>query len=112
VAPSRTPRGFVDLAESIFDLRPVQRRPPVYLAAYTPAGLARIARRADGWTPTGVPIPAVAGSQVEADIERCAEIGVDEVCIDVQFSPDVVGPEQYLDHLERFAALIPQARAA
>jgi probable F420-dependent oxidoreductase len=31
-------------------------RPPILLAAYTSAGLERIARRADGWLPTGVPL--------------------------------------------------------
>jgi alkanesulfonate monooxygenase SsuD/methylene tetrahydromethanopterin reductase-like flavin-dependent oxidoreductase (luciferase family) len=30
------------------------------LAAYTPAGLDRIARRADGWTPAGLPVTAIA----------------------------------------------------
>jgi probable F420-dependent oxidoreductase len=37
--------------------KPVQR--PL-LAAYTPAGLDRVARRADGWTPAGLPVEAVA----------------------------------------------------
>lgn len=38
-------------------LRPVQQpRPPVLLAAHTPDGLDRIARRADGWNPSGLPI--------------------------------------------------------
>lgn len=150
---------FVTLAESVFDTRPVQRpRPPVYLAAYTPAGLARIARRADGWIPAGVPISAVQGMrqaisqiatdagrdpadigcvvranmhiadglpdgaerppfcgtlhQVMTDVEQCAEIGVDEVLIEVQFSPDVTRPEHFFDHLERFAALIAQTVSA
>ncbi|MCU1376931.1 MAG: putative hydride transferase [Actinomycetia bacterium] len=41
--------------------KPVQRpRPPLLLAAYTPAGLDRIARRADGWTPAGLPVDAIA----------------------------------------------------
>jgi probable F420-dependent oxidoreductase len=41
--------------------KPVQRpRPPILLAAYTPAGLDRVARRADGWTPAGLPIDAIA----------------------------------------------------
>jgi probable F420-dependent oxidoreductase len=32
------------------DLKPVQQpRPPIYLGAFTPAGLGRIGRRADGW---------------------------------------------------------------
>jgi probable F420-dependent oxidoreductase len=49
------------VAPSIIGLKPVQRpRPPVVLAAYTEAGLDRIARRADGWTPAGLPVEAVA----------------------------------------------------
>jgi probable F420-dependent oxidoreductase len=41
--------------------KPVQNpRPPLLLAAYTPAGLDRIARRADGWTPAGLPVDAIA----------------------------------------------------
>ena len=35
-------------------------RPPVLLAAYTPAGLDRVARRADGWNPAGVPVDMLA----------------------------------------------------
>jgi probable F420-dependent oxidoreductase len=49
------------VAPSSFRPRPVQRpRPPILLAAYTPAGLARAGRRADGWTPTGLDIPTTA----------------------------------------------------
>lgn len=41
--------------------KPVQRpRPPLLLAAYTPAGLDRVARRADGWIPAGLPTEAIA----------------------------------------------------
>lgn len=51
----------VDLRPSTIGLRPVQRpRPPILLAAYTPAGFDRIARRADGWTPSGIPVEALA----------------------------------------------------
>jgi alkanesulfonate monooxygenase SsuD/methylene tetrahydromethanopterin reductase-like flavin-dependent oxidoreductase (luciferase family) len=35
-------------------------RPPVLLAAYTPAGLDRVARRADGWNPAGLPVDMLA----------------------------------------------------
>jgi probable F420-dependent oxidoreductase len=42
-------------------VRPAQHpRPPILLAAYTPAGLDRIARSADGWLPTGLPLDAIA----------------------------------------------------
>jgi len=37
--------------------KPVQSpHPPIYMAAYTEAALARVARFADGWMPVGVPI--------------------------------------------------------
>lgn len=63
---------FVSMPESVFEATPVQRpRPPVYLAAYSPAGLARIAARADGWTPAGIPIPAMA--EMYAGIGAMAE---------------------------------------
>ena len=43
------------------DLRPVQRpRPPVLLAGDAPEGLDRVARRADGWIPAGLPVAALA----------------------------------------------------
>jgi probable F420-dependent oxidoreductase len=45
-------------------LKPVQRpRPPVYLGAFTPPGLKRVGKRADGWM-AGVQVPG--GVQVEA----------------------------------------------
>jgi probable F420-dependent oxidoreductase len=51
----------VRIAPSVIGLKPHQRpRPPIVLAAYTPAGLDRVARRADGWTPAGMPTSAVA----------------------------------------------------
>ncbi len=38
------------IPESWVDLKPVQRpRPPIYIGAFTPAGLRRIGQRADGW---------------------------------------------------------------
>ncbi|MCO8302852.1 MULTISPECIES: TIGR03619 family F420-dependent LLM class oxidoreductase [Streptomyces] len=44
------------------DLKPASRpHPPVYLAAFAPAAVRRMARRADGWLPVAV-IPAKSGS--------------------------------------------------
>ena len=58
--PAEHRSSAVDLRPSNIGLRPVQQpRPPILLAAYTPAGLDRIARRADGWTPAGVPVDAL-----------------------------------------------------
>jgi probable F420-dependent oxidoreductase len=40
------------IPEAWVDLKPVQKpRPPIYLGAFTPAGLERVGLRADGWTP-------------------------------------------------------------
>jgi probable F420-dependent oxidoreductase len=45
------------IPESWVDLKPIQRpHPPIYLGAFTPAGLARIGKRADGWM-AGVQVP-------------------------------------------------------
>jgi probable F420-dependent oxidoreductase len=43
------------IPESWVDLKPVQR-PPIYLGAFTPAGLKRLGERADGWM-AGVQVP-------------------------------------------------------
>ncbi|HEY4608962.1 MAG TPA: LLM class F420-dependent oxidoreductase [Ilumatobacteraceae bacterium] len=49
------------IASSTIMPKPVQNpRPPLLLAAYTPAGFDRIARRADGWMPAGLPVAAIA----------------------------------------------------
>lgn len=51
---------YFRVAESIVDLKPVQKpHPPLFWAAYTPAAMKRIARTADGWMPAGVPIAAI-----------------------------------------------------
>jgi probable F420-dependent oxidoreductase len=43
------------------DLKPVQKpHPRIYLAAFAPAALQRVARLADGWNPTGIPIEGMA----------------------------------------------------
>jgi len=144
---------FISMPASVFEAVPVQRpRPPVYLAAYSPAGLARIAARADGWTPAGIPIQAMSEmyegiktmaeaegrppsdiglivrancnivgelpdsedrqpfsgttEQIVDDARRCAQIGADEVFIEVQYSPGMDSFDAYLSFMEQFAQLI------
>ena len=44
------------IAPSVIGPKPVQTpHPPIYMAAYTPAAMARVARFADGWMPVGRP---------------------------------------------------------
>jgi probable F420-dependent oxidoreductase len=46
-----------EVPKSIIGPKPVQKpHPPIYLAAYSPGGLRRIATTANGWTPVGIPV--------------------------------------------------------
>lgn len=68
---------FTHLPASIVDLRPVQQpHPPIYIAAFTPRAMRRVAREADGWMPAGVPIDGM--RQMFAAIQvQAAELGRD-----------------------------------
>jgi hypothetical protein len=47
--------------KSYINLKPVQKpHPPIYLGAFVPAALKRLARLADGWNPVFLPLPAMA----------------------------------------------------
>jgi probable F420-dependent oxidoreductase len=49
------------IAPSLMGPKPLQHpRPPILLAGYSPAGLDRVARRADGWNPVGLPVERLA----------------------------------------------------
>jgi probable F420-dependent oxidoreductase len=62
---------FFKLPNSYIDLKPVQKpHPPIYLAAFVPAALARVARLADGWNPTGMPLETMA--QMFSSIKKMA----------------------------------------
>ncbi len=51
---------YVQIAESIIGLKPVQKpHPPIYMAAYVPSALQRVARESNGWFPVGIPLKAV-----------------------------------------------------
>jgi probable F420-dependent oxidoreductase len=47
---------FFELAESVVDLKPVRRDIPLYMAAFTPPALRRVAEQGSGWMPVGLPI--------------------------------------------------------
>ena len=62
---------FFKLPKSYIDLKPVQKpHPPIYLAAFAPAALGRVARLADGWNPTGLPVESMA--QMFSSIKQMA----------------------------------------
>ena len=50
---------FFNVAESVVDLKPVKGDIPIYMAAFTPPALRRVAKQGSGWMPVGLPIPAM-----------------------------------------------------
>ena len=74
---------FFKVPKSYIDLKPVQKpHPPIYLAAFAPAALARLARVADGWNPAGLPLEAMV--QMFSSIKRMArEAGRDASSIEM-----------------------------
>lgn len=63
---------FYNLPLSYIDLKPVQKpHPPIYLAAFAPVALQRLAKLADGWNPTFVPAAGMA--QMFASVQQMAK---------------------------------------
>ena len=91
---------YFRVPESFFDLKPIQKpRPPIYMAAYTPTAMNRVARLADGWIPAGVPVATM--EQMFAAIKHdAAEAGRDPsklklvVLANVEFHPAPLGDDR------------------
>jgi probable F420-dependent oxidoreductase len=91
---------YFRVPESYFDLKPVQEpRPPIYMAAFTPAAMNRIARLADGWNPVGLPLGAM--EQMFAGIKQgAAQAGRDPsklkliVTANVELHPTPLGEDR------------------
>jgi len=55
--PAKYQGKFYRLPESYINHKPVQKpHPPIYMAAFAPAALKRLATAADGWNPVAIPI--------------------------------------------------------
>ena len=64
--------SYFKIPRSFIRPKPVQQpHPPIYLAASTPRGMARVARQADGWIPLDLPIDDMA--QMFAAIKSMAQ---------------------------------------
>jgi probable F420-dependent oxidoreductase len=51
---------YYRIAKSIIGPKPVQKpHPPIYMAAYTPSAMKRVATEANGWFPVGIPLSGV-----------------------------------------------------
>jgi probable F420-dependent oxidoreductase len=52
---------FYTIPKSIIQRKPVQKpHPPIYMAAFAPAAVNRLARLADGWNPVMIPVDGMA----------------------------------------------------
>lgn len=103
---------FTRVAESTMDLRPVQQpHPPIYVAAFTPRTLRRVALAADGWMPAGVPIGGM--RDMFATIQRmAAEAGRDPQQLQLVVRANVWQTAQPLgDARPIFAGTLDQIRA-
>ena len=51
---------YYRIPKSVINPKPVQKpHPPIYMAAYTPSALKRVATEANGWFPVGIPLSGV-----------------------------------------------------
>jgi len=51
---------YYRIPKSVIGPKPVQKPyPPIYMAAFTPSALKRVATEADGWFPVGIPLSGV-----------------------------------------------------
>jgi len=63
---------FFHLPKSYISQKPIQKpHPPIYMAAFAPPALKRLATLADGWNPVGVPIDGMA--QMFSTIQQMAK---------------------------------------
>jgi probable F420-dependent oxidoreductase len=63
---------FYQIPKSYIDRKPVQKpHPPIYLAAFAPPAMSRLAREADGWNPVAVPVEGMA--QMFAGLKQMAK---------------------------------------
>ena len=74
---------YYRIPKSFIGPKPVQKpHPPIYMAAYTPPAMTRIAKEADGWFPVGIPLGGVA--QMFEGIKRTArEAGRDPAALEL-----------------------------
>jgi probable F420-dependent oxidoreductase len=77
------------LPKSFIGLKPVQKpHPPIYMAAYTPGALSRVARESNGWFPVGVPLSAV-GQMFEGIREMAKAAGRDPKSLELLIRANV-----------------------
>ncbi len=101
---------FFRIPKSIIQPKPVQKpHPPIFLAAYTPTALKRVARMADGWHPVEIPLDGMA--QMIESLKGMAEAeGRDPATLQVVVRANVKVTEQPLEERWIFSGTLDQIR--
>ena len=74
---------YYRIPKSVIGPKPVQKpHPPVYMAAYTPAAMKRVAAEANGWFPVGIPLSDV-GPMFAAIKNMAKEAGRDPSALEL-----------------------------
>jgi probable F420-dependent oxidoreductase len=116
--PAEFTGQYYTLPKSILQPKPRQQPyPPIYMGAYTPSALARVARLADGWMPSGVPLAAV-GPMMDQIRGQARAAGRDPEAlellvwafIDIQDRPAGEGRPDFVGSLEEIQRDIETAR--
>ena len=91
---------FFQVPKSIVQPKPVQKpHPPIYLAAFTPGAMKRVATFADGWMPGGLPV-AVMSQMMDGIRGMAQEVGRNSsnlkmvVRANVQVTPQTQGDQR------------------
>ena len=74
---------YYRIPKSFIGPKPVQKpHPPIYMAAYTPPAMRRVAKEAVGWFPVGIPITGIA-QMFEGIKEMAREAGRDPSALEL-----------------------------
>jgi probable F420-dependent oxidoreductase len=74
---------YYHIPKSFIGPKPVQKpHPRIFMAAYTPGAMRRVAREADGWFPVGIPISAV-GQMFDGMKAMAKEFGRDPAVLEL-----------------------------
>ena len=80
---------YYRIAKSIIGPKPVQKpHPPIYMAAYTPSAMKRVATEANGWFPVGIPLSGI-GPTFEAIKAMSKEAGRDPSALELMVRANV-----------------------
>jgi probable F420-dependent oxidoreductase len=81
--PAEFQGKYYRIPKSVIGPKPVQKpHPPVYMAAYTPSAMKRVAAEANGWFPVGIPLSGV-GPMFEGIKGMAKEAGRDPATLEL-----------------------------